>query len=83
MFSGLNSPAGLAVDWVSKKLYWTDAGTDRIEVSNLDGTMRTVLIWNELEKPRDIIVDPIEGSVFFLKQGSENFKYTDSNNAIF
>ena len=53
------SPAGLAVDWVTGKLYWTDAGTNRIEVSNLDGTMRALLIWEGLDKPRDIVVDPI------------------------
>uniref|UniRef100_A0A670J4S2 Low-density lipoprotein receptor-related protein 4 n=1 Tax=Podarcis muralis TaxID=64176 RepID=A0A670J4S2_PODMU len=58
--SSLESPAGLAVDWVTNKLYWTDAGTDRIEVSNTDGTMRTVLIWENLDRPRDIVVDPIE-----------------------
>ena len=59
--SSLESPAGLAVDWVTNKLYWTDAGTDRIEVSNLDGTMRTVVIWENLDRPRDIIVDPLRG----------------------
>lgn len=57
------SPAGLAVDWVTSKLYWTDAGTKRIEVSNLDGTMRALLVWEDLDKPRDIVVDPI-GKVF-------------------
>lgn len=35
------------------------AGTDRIEVSNTDGTMRTVLIWENLDRPRDIVVDPV------------------------
>ena len=59
--SSLESPAGLAIDWVTHKLYWTEAGTNRIEVSNLDGTERTVLIWEDLDKPRDIILDPIEG----------------------
>ena len=57
----MESPAGLAVDWVTLKLYWTDTGTDRIEVSNLDGSMRTVIIWQQLDRPRDIIVDPTEG----------------------
>jgi len=35
-------PDGLVVDWVAKNLYWTDAGTDRIEVSRLDGRFRKV-----------------------------------------
>lgn len=59
--TSLESPAGLALDWVGKNLYWTDAGNDRIEVSRLDGSMRTVLIWQGLDVPRDIVVDPRSG----------------------
>ncbi|XP_078669811.1 low-density lipoprotein receptor-related protein 4-like isoform X3 [Branchiostoma floridae x Branchiostoma belcheri] len=67
--SSLESPAGLAVDWVTRKLYWTDAGSDRIEVSNLDGSTRSVLIWEMLDRPRDIIVDPIEGHMYWTDWG--------------
>lgn len=28
----INHPDGIAVDWVARNLYWTDTGTDRIEV---------------------------------------------------
>ena len=51
-------PAGLAYDWLTDKLYWTDAGTNRIEVANVDGSMRTLLAWDNIDKPRDIVVDP-------------------------
>lgn len=61
--SSVGSPAGLAVDWATRKLYWTDSEMGRIEVSNLDGSMRGVLIWSGLKKPRDIVVDPISGYV--------------------
>ena len=54
---------GVAVDWIHDKLFWTDAGTSRIEVSNLDGSMRKVLVWERLEKPRAIVAHPAEGSV--------------------
>ena len=37
------------------------AGTDRIEVANTDGSMRTVLIWENLDRPRDIVVEPMGG----------------------
>jgi low density lipoprotein receptor-related protein 5/6 len=37
-------PDGLAVDWVARNLYWTDTGTDRIEVSRLSGAYRKVKI---------------------------------------
>ncbi|KAG7257364.1 hypothetical protein CRUP_022800, partial [Coryphaenoides rupestris] len=68
--TSLESPAGLAIDWVTDKLYWTDAGTDRIEVSNVDGTMRTVLIWENLDRPRDIVVDPIGGLMYWTDWGA-------------
>ncbi|WAR02016.1 LRP6-like protein [Mya arenaria] len=50
--TGVVSPDGLACDWVSKKLYWTDAETNRIEVSDLDGKFRKVLFWQRLDQPR-------------------------------
>jgi len=52
--SGLVTTDGLAVDAVGRKIYWTDTGTNRIEVANLDGSMRKVLIWQNLDSPRAI-----------------------------
>ena len=52
---------GLAIDWIHDKLYWTDSGTSRIEVANLDGTHRKVMLWQNMEKPRAIALHPIEG----------------------
>ena len=49
---------GLAVDWINDKLYWVDGVTARIEVSNLDGSNRTVLFSNDIAALRAIIVDP-------------------------
>ena len=54
---------GIAVDWVHDKLFWTDSGTSRIEVSDLDGLMRKVVIWRGVHKPRAIAVHPAQGSV--------------------
>lgn len=61
---GLTAPEGIAVDWVARKLYWTEnieEGKSRIEVANLDGSYRKVLIQTELDKPRAIAVDPLSG----------------------
>ena len=63
---GLKKPEGLAVDWIAKKLYWTDCRDsdwerNRIEVANLDGTNRKVLFWKNLGLPRAIAVDPRKG----------------------
>ena len=59
--SELESPTGLAVEWVTNKLYVIDAGLSRIEVSRLDGSMRSVVVWDDLERPRDIVLHPEKG----------------------
>lgn len=56
--SGLDSPDGLACDWLGRKLYWTDSETNRIEVANLDGTSRKVLFWMDLDQPRAVALNP-------------------------
>ena len=50
---------GLAVDWVNEKLYWTDAKTNKIEMSNLDGTMRKTIVEDNMDVPYAIAVDPV------------------------
>lgn len=54
-------PEGIAVDWIGRNLYWSDSGTDRIEVSHLNGTSRRVLVSENLDEPRAIVLDPGEG----------------------
>ncbi|XP_055136598.1 low-density lipoprotein receptor-related protein 6 isoform X8 [Symphalangus syndactylus] len=67
--SGLLSPDGLACDWLGEKLYWTDSETNRIEVSNLDGSLRKVLFWQELDQPRAIALDPSSGFMYWTDWG--------------
>ncbi|XP_076800304.1 low-density lipoprotein receptor-related protein 4-like isoform X2 [Clavelina lepadiformis] len=67
--SSLDSPAGLAVDWITNKIYWTDSGINRIEVALLDGSMRSVLVWTELDRPRAIIVYPKQGFMIWTDWG--------------
>ena len=58
---GLESPEGMAVDWVAHNLYWADSETHRIEMARLDGTARKVLVWQDLDGPRSIALDPPRG----------------------
>lgn len=58
---GLENPEGMAVDWVARNIYWADMGTKRIEMARLDGSSRKVLIWKDVESPRNIAVDPPQG----------------------
>lgn len=59
----LGSPEGIAIDHMSRTMFWTDSMKDRIEVASLDGTQRRVLIDTDLVNPRAIIVDPVKGYV--------------------
>lgn len=61
MLTDLGSPEGLAIDHLSRNMYWTDSAHDRIEVSTLDGQHRRVLFDTDLVNPRAIIADPVNG----------------------
>ncbi len=55
------SSYGLAVDPLGRNIYWTDSYANKIEVSRMDGTMRKTLIHQDLDEPRDIILDLDKG----------------------
>lgn len=66
---GLESPGGIAVDWIHDLIFFTDSGTKRIEVATFDGQLRAVIIANDLAKPRAIVVHPGEALIFFTDWG--------------
>lgn len=51
---------GLACDWLTGKLYWTDADAHRIEVVSLDKNYRKVLFWDDIDQARAIALVPME-----------------------
>ncbi|XP_062604167.1 nidogen-1-like, partial [Saccostrea cucullata] len=65
LVSGLKSPEGLSIDWVSRNMYWTDSEMDCIEVSRLNGTSRKRLFDKELVNPRAIVVNPQRGRMYW------------------
>lgn len=64
----VSSPEGLAVDWVSRNIFWTDSGKTTVEVANLETKKRKVLVSDGLVNPRGIAVHPYRGLVSFLKE---------------
>ena len=50
---------GVAVDWLSKQVYWTDIDSRTIEVSDYSGEVRMLLLTREdgLSGPRAITLD--------------------------
>lgn len=76
---GLNSPEGVAVDWIGRNLYWTDSGSDRIEVSRLDGMRRKTLFSSGLINPRGIAVDPVRGldCYYLFREAVQDLMYEE------
>lgn len=52
---------GMVVDWIAHNLYWADTGSKRIEVARLNGSSRKVLIWQGIDEPRSLALDPEKG----------------------
>lgn len=58
--SGLHIPVGIAIDYVAKKLYWSDSGPGiyfRIESATLEGKEREIVIYNTHQHPFGLAVD--------------------------
>lgn len=69
--SGLSTVDGLAVDSTGRKLYYTDTGRNRIEVAELDGKHRKVLVWEHLDSPRAIVLHYEVGAMFWTDWGNQ------------
>ena len=57
----LGTVYGLAVDWESHVMYWSDYSYGRMEVASLDGTQRKLLFIEEVNRPRGIALYPKKG----------------------
>lgn len=56
-----NDLKGLAVDWLSKKFYFTDIEKKRVIVSNYDGSMKKVIVSHGLNQPEGVALFPQKG----------------------
>lgn len=65
----LNKPEGIAIDWYTDKIYWTDGETNRIEVATLAGEYRKVLFWTDLDQPRAIALVPSKALMIWSDWG--------------
>ena len=64
IISGIGVCDGLAVEWRTSQLYWTDSTSDTISVSDLSGNNQRSLLSLGLDEPRDIALDLDSGYHF-------------------
>ena len=65
LHSGLGYPIEIAVNWITRKLYWSDTVLSTIEYSGLDGTNRQVLLSN-VNRVEAIAVDPHVNDIYWV-----------------
>ena len=57
----VGSPEDVAIDWISRNIYWTDSDNDRVSVASIDGELQKTVISEGLVNPRGIAVHPGNG----------------------
>lgn len=57
----LGTVYGLAVEWESHVMYWSDYSNGRIEVTFLNGSQRKLLFMEGVNRPRGIALHPKKG----------------------
>jgi hypothetical protein len=65
----LHSPTRLAVDWVSMNIYWTDNLLDVIEIADVEGEHRFVVVSGKMDRPHAIELDAAAGMLFWTDVG--------------
>ncbi|KAG8260373.1 hypothetical protein J6590_098515, partial [Homalodisca vitripennis] len=58
--AGLGTPEDLALDYITKNIYFTDSKYKHLGVCSNDGTLCTVLHNVDIDKPRGICLSPVE-----------------------
>uniref|UniRef100_A0A6Q2Z7L4 EGF-like domain-containing protein n=1 Tax=Esox lucius TaxID=8010 RepID=A0A6Q2Z7L4_ESOLU len=72
---------GLAVDWVSRNLFWTsyDANKKQINVARLDGSFKNAVIQG-LDKPHCLVLHPILGKLYWTDGNNISMANMDGSN---
>uniref|UniRef100_A0A8C1T6V9 Low density lipoprotein receptor-related protein 1Ab n=1 Tax=Cyprinus carpio TaxID=7962 RepID=A0A8C1T6V9_CYPCA len=77
----LPNAQGLAVDWVSRNLFWTSYDTNKkqINVARLDGSFKNAVI-HGLDKPHCLVLHPILGKLYWLDGDNISMANMDGTN---
>ncbi|CAH1788845.1 unnamed protein product [Owenia fusiformis] len=67
--AGLRDPVDVAIDWSSKRLYWTDAEAHEIKMVDYNDTSNPVTVVDPDHPPGAIAIDPEERFLFWTTHG--------------
>ncbi|XP_031950382.1 low-density lipoprotein receptor-like isoform X1 [Corvus moneduloides] len=67
---GPGSPAGIALDWIHRLLYWTEPGSGCVAVSDPSGLRHRTLHRDPRTRPWGVVVDPLNGYLYWSDWGS-------------
>ena len=68
--SNIIGPFSVAVDWITGNIYLLEKSIARIDVFTSNGQNRTNLITSNLFAPTSIVLDPLQGFLFFTDSGN-------------
>ena len=70
--------AAIAVDWVSRMIYWSDGTEDQISVCNIEGHYCKPVVYDRLKIKRGsfLQIDSLNGRLYFDNQESRQFERT-------
>ncbi|KAI6207284.1 hypothetical protein M3Y99_01850600 [Aphelenchoides fujianensis] len=61
----LRSVRGLAVDWATGNIYWSNGQLKRVEVMSKDGRIRRTIAWTRID-PQQLAVDASSSTLLFV-----------------
>ena len=68
--SGLGYPSQIAINWITRKLYWSDTTLLTIEYSDLDGANRQILLSN-VNGVKAIALDPRVNEIYWINEEND------------
>ncbi|KAI1899432.1 hypothetical protein AGOR_G00061720 [Albula goreensis] len=73
---------GLALDWLSRNMYWISSENDETQVSvaHLDGSLKTSII-HGIDKPKCLVIHPVKGKMYWTDGNTINVANMDGSNS--